>query len=90
MKKLIKVTQENINAGVRGASYSCPVALALKTLNSDVGLGKLGPGKYCFNHLLPSVGVSPAPDSVSRFAQDFDNGFPVKPFNFYFDMDILK
>ena len=86
MKKLIKVTKANIKNGNHGCSGSCPVTLALRDSGIDgVGLGKND--DYVFNYTINRI--DPAPRSVRRFAKAFDTHKKVKPFAFYFDMDIV-
>lgn len=70
------VTQDDINYGHRGKCQSCPVALSLARLNPGVPIVVTG--------WLITVGevTYVAPDSLTDFIHDFDQGLPVRPRKF--------
>lgn len=80
MKKLIKVTQEDIENGLQNMTLYCPVAVALKRHNPK------------FNYYVSNKSVKiensyirfkPLPRSAQRFISNFDKNKKVKPFNFF-------
>ena len=83
MRTLIKVTKEDIANGCPESTNNCPIARAiLRQVKTDwVSVG------YCIKvvdqdaqHLKYKC-----PRSAKRFINRFDNGEPVKPFNFYLE-----
>ena len=72
----ITVTQQHIDAGVRGSATSDPVALALK----DAGWEKVYVN--VFGIQLGKEKRYPLPEGMWKFMYDFDNGNPVFPFEF--------
>ena len=89
MKKLIKVTQRDINGTKKNYdSDSCPVARAIERELGD---------RVCVEHsyyrdaiTIESSGFEvTAPRSVSRFVKKFDNKGKkaVKPFNFILNIE---
>ena len=80
---LIRVTQEDIDAGSKSECYLCPIALAI---NRALG------HKYgdCFGALVYRSQITPkryhkvqrTSRNVERFIVAFDHGKPVKPFWF--------
>lgn len=84
MKKLIKVTEENIDNGCPRVPSRCPVALAFKEngfLYAHVGNPSCKlttPDQKEFDRILPR--------SASRFIRRFDQVKPVKAFNFYINI----
>jgi hypothetical protein len=72
----IQVTQEHINAGVRGSATSDPIALALK----DAGWEK--PYVNVFGLQNGQIKRYPLPAGMWEFMYNFDNEKPVKPFEF--------
>lgn len=83
MRKLIKVTKENIELGLAKDGEFCPVGLALK----DAGLFRPWVTRS-FIRGRPPLGSEKVvnmdtPENVTRFISRFDNHRPVKPFNFY-------
>ena len=79
MKKLIKVTQEDINNGVRGSAYSCPIANACARESIFVGVGDV------IIRFKPNGAIIHTPESVKKFVKKFDKGKSVEPFNFLLD-----
>lgn len=98
-RKLIHVTQEDIEHGVKGECAACPVARAV-----DRETGKWSyVGGSCitvYETLNEALRPKPlfrtdaefklhgkkrydTPRSATRFINRFDTGEPVKPFNFY-------
>lgn len=71
----INVTEEHIAKGKRRNCRSCPIALAIKQKFNceDVEVGYV---MFIKNYKFDN------PTKVDTFIFDFDNGFPVKPFNF--------
>ena len=79
MKKLIKVTQEDINNGIPGNAWFCPVAHACARNNIIVGVVET-------TIRFKSNGKRiPAPESVKKFVKKFDKRKSVEPFNFLLD-----
>ena len=78
----IDVTQEHINKGQRGDSFSCPVALALL----DEGFIRPSIGSVFIEELgytLTRKGfIVRTPHVASRFTRNFDRGDEVKSFSF--------
>ena len=77
----IDVTQEDINCGLRGGSYSCPIALAVKraTKRDKVAVG--------LRDICVSYGIyTPLPLEAQRFVRDFDRHAIVKPFTFVINL----
>ncbi len=73
---LIEVTQDDIEAGKKHDSDSCPVALAAaRVFNGPCKAG-------CFTMETPNGGRVNMPRSVYYFMINFDKGFPVEPFSF--------
>ena len=67
----VKVTQEHINKGLKGSSCYCPIALAI--------------GPNCvvqYSHITIGNKEYRTPQAVFEFLHAFDNGLPVKPFEF--------
>jgi hypothetical protein len=78
MKKLIKVTQDDIKNGTKRISESCPIALALKR-KFKINYAFV---RYSFFKLEDGI-THPMPEKACNFAEDFDRGKKVKPFSFY-------
>jgi len=81
MRWIIKVTQADINEGLRGSCVSCPLArAAVRKLNSPVMIGDRlivcwgGQRHKAEEFRLPPVAIN--------FIDDFDHGRPVAPFKF--------
>lgn len=83
---LIRVSKEDIKNGIRRSTTSCPIALALPRYGfatpwvgfSGVRYGVSGPRSFF-----------PLPESACTFVSRFDDGKPVKPFNFYLTLKAL-
>ncbi len=77
---LIKVTQDDINTGIKNSYHCCPVSRAVKRqTNSQLVFTtyrKIILSKDCKKLVFS------ASRSVQRFIKKFDDGKPVKPFNF--------
>lgn len=82
MRKLIKVTQDNINEGSR-MHDSCPVALAL--IESGFKNPRVMHNSIYLSAPIKYISVK-APRSVRRFIGNFDQMRPVEPFNFYINI----
>ncbi len=89
MKKLIRVTQEDIRKGKAGTYQGCPVALAVSRVLPFYSCS-ITPFKALFQINSPEVSsqwvIAELPKSAARFVERFDAGKPVKPFNFYLDI----
>ena len=78
----IKVTQDHIDMGFRGFSYSCPLALAINDRIGDknyrasvvpfLAIAKL------FERSQPTISFRLS-KAAAVFGTQFDNNFPVKP-----------
>jgi hypothetical protein len=73
----VKVTEKDIQAGVRSQTQLCPIALAIRRdLSCDVGVGTY----------TVSLAMSPyqylLPPKARAFIQRFDAGMSVEPFTF--------
>jgi hypothetical protein len=76
------VTQECITHGVSASLSSCPVALGLKA--AGFSRPKVFGGSMAFDKEgTDNDRVYVTHDKVGEFVGAFDNGLPVKPFNFY-------
>ena len=73
-RKLVRVTQEHIERGVKKSCTYCPIGLAMHEAGIEESL---------FQYLWRMEPPMP-PDSVRRFIMRFDQGKPVEPFNFYY------
>lgn len=78
-RKLIHVTQEDIDKGVRGSSNSCPIARAIKRETDMVNFKVLTWALYNYQHEI----ICSFSDKTSSFILEYDLGRRVKPFNFY-------
>lgn len=76
MRKLIKVTKKHINNGEMGSPWLCPIADALmETIQSN---------NVCVaSRITIDNNDYKLPRSAERFIRRFDEGKPVKPFNFF-------
>ena len=76
----IKVTQEDIDKGIRHSPGSCPVARAINRQsekdNASVGLSCI----YFYN--IGGFSETPTPLDAALFINKFDQRQPVKPFEF--------
>lgn len=94
MKKLIRVTQADINRGVKKLCHYCPVAIALNRAFNIVA-NKID---YTNGFHVRAIAIDPpdgliqslngrvlyCPKSVIKFIKTFDNcKKDAKPFNFY-------
>lgn len=93
MIKFIKVTQEDINAGVRGDPDSCPIAFAAKRVMPGVAecavypivRERQGPPYdwvVCFTYLGGGSVPIMLPDVARRWAMMYDAGYTGEPFTF--------
>ena len=75
----VKVTREDIEAGVKCSAYENPVALAIKRC-CEIGdyINLLVPGTHA---LIDDERVS-IPDYIAKWLDDFDLGLPVQPLEF--------
>lgn len=88
MRKLIKVTESHIATGLRGRCMDCPIANAINDTGRAYGSTKV---RSTHVDLIHAEGPSGSrhvklPRSARRFIARFDNGEPVKPFNFFLEM----
>ena len=72
----IKVTQEHIERGVVKDCDVCPVALAMQEAMEDDKV------RVFSTYIETSEGNYITPESVGDFIDNFDEGLPVKPFEF--------
>jgi hypothetical protein len=85
--KIINVTREHINNGVRGSGKMCALALSIQE-QTDMKEAWVGP----FSGVWPSLGAYtggrgiPLPVEARKFICDFDDGKPVQPFSFELDV----
>ena len=86
-----KVTQKDINTGKRGFCKRCPVALAIQwqtPLDWEVSVGAyIGEIAFYYREDTKKGPSEPrirlqTPIIASRFIRNFDEGFPVEPFEF--------
>lgn len=81
MKKTFQVTQEDIDQGAPLECTACPVALAVKReLGYEVFVTTVTIANKWSNE------SAYLPDSVSLFIGQFDNAYPVAPFEFELDI----
>lgn len=79
MRKLIKVTEDDIRYGIRSNCDACPIARAAsREIDRFVAVGG---SSAEIGRLFCAL-----PRSAMRFIRRFDNGAPVKPFNFYLEV----
>jgi hypothetical protein len=80
----IKVTQHDIDRGLKGIMCGCPIALAAaRTFNKPcgvsiflyVGFSRENPKKYSEERYS-------LPQEAANFISNFDNGHKVRPFEF--------
>jgi len=75
---IVKVTQEDIDSGLKSNCCECPIALAMKRISSMPSVGRLYAS--CSVNSVRYWGVLPL--AAKEFIHLFDDGFPVKPFEF--------
>jgi len=73
----ITVTQQHIDAGVRGSATSDPVSLALK---EQAGWEKAYVNVFGIQN--GQIKRYPLPEGMWEFMYRFDNSLPVEPFEF--------
>lgn len=81
---LIKVSQYNINAGIEGDCFVCPIALAFV----DAGMNCVVTGDYIRVRGEFKGGYGKkykTPVLAQEFVRRFDRGGSVSPFQFVFD-----
>jgi hypothetical protein len=76
MKKLIRVTPQDIREGERKDCHYCPIARAMNRAFRNKNIQVVGPGVWIKGKLLR------LPDPAMDFILRFDKGWPVKPFSF--------
>lgn len=81
MKKLINITQKDIELGIPQSSSHCPVARAIKRAlkPKDIYVD-------CMNVIIGRK-VFVLPHAITNFVQGVDFGLPVKPLKFILDSD---
>jgi hypothetical protein len=84
MSKIINVTQEHIDKGVRENRTSCPVAIALR----EQGFPLANVWTYSIHGLSNGKTKRIGDGDVGAWVRDFDCGLDVKPFSF--DLDELE
>jgi hypothetical protein len=79
----IAVTQQDIERGVRGTSWACPVALAVEDSLTTKPEG-VDVGVFCitFKDLEDRTWIAVHPPEVKEWTNRFDNGLRVEPFMF--------
>lgn len=87
MKKLISVTQEHIDNGLRSLCWNCPVALAAQE-QTNLLYVKAGYSVIEFGASLPTQHHMKTPTRVKRFIRKFDclGRSAVKPFRFWLEI----
>lgn len=98
MKRTIKITQEDIDSGIKLHIAYCPIGRAMmrefKIAEDDERIVQAGtnwlyvlPNRktYASNELM--VARARTPDEAKKFILDFDKGKPVKPFELVVDFE---
>ncbi len=76
---IIKVTQEDIDEGIKGSDGSCPIALACET----AGMEQPCVDDSSVTWIIDGVAkFSSLPMSASNFIWNYDMGDTVEPFSF--------
>ncbi len=75
---LIKVTQEHIDQGKKGSRFKCPIGLAIKE-NPDMPYIQVTDAHVEIGY---GIAIYVLPVEAQRFIHNFDEGFPVQPFEF--------
>lgn len=76
----IKVTQKDIDRGIKGSVFACPLALAAsRKIDGPIKVGEDQLGDV---HLLTHEDDFKLPLKAVKFYYDFDTGRPVRPFTF--------
>lgn len=88
IKRIVKVTQEDINEGTAGSSCECPVALALDLVFNDMGCDIYVEQNSCELQFLDGSVAEYSNEQIREFIKKFDNGEPVEPFEFTFESEI--
>lgn len=85
----IEVIQEDIDKGVMGDQYSCPIARALKRLFPDAHTVVARPdylkvmnGSYIHGTPYPSFTYYDTSQEMKDYMRSFDRGNPVRPHRF--------
>ena len=82
MEVEVKVTQSDIDNGVKNNCYSCPIALAIDRV--------VGRFHVSVNALSAKVGLWEGwwntSSQQSRFIESYDKGYRVEPFSFTLDI----
>lgn len=80
MKITVKVEQKHINNGTKGNCYSCPIARAISDID---GMEWVQVDHFDIKGTFNGVGFCmTTPQICKRFMFDFDQGYPVTPFEF--------
>ncbi len=85
MKKLIRVTQEDIRKGNRESKTNCPVAIAISRVFPRMHPLLVGSTMGILG-VFTGIKFIDLPRSAVRFIKKFDSCKAVKPFNFYLDI----
>lgn len=91
-KVIINVTQEHIDQGLPTSPWYCPIALATKRAikNTDPNLSSVavvGSKKIYLHYYNGKSIIAFTASNLIEFIRDFDNGRPVKPFDFEIDFE---
>ena len=85
----IKVTQKDIDKGLKSTCYYCPVALAFKRkIKSEIPCGVAVNAKNIHHFHGKSWDRYNLPKEAKKFIQRFDNDQSVKPFSFEIKKDL--
>ncbi len=84
MKKLIKVTKDDISKGKPRANNRCPIARAIKRILPNWEFIEIG-REYMTYGILPRQRVE-LNQRAKCFIDQFDDGKKVKSFSFYLDI----
>ena len=77
MRVIISVTQEDINKGVAGACFECPIALAIQRELNDSDI-EVGPFSWFRNNKW----AGKLPWEAQKFIAKFDTRHTTSPFSF--------
>lgn len=80
LRMIVEVTQEDIDNGQRAVPSACPIARAIRKNFMGATVNRT-------NVKLDGWGKSTElPQIAKNFVNDFDNGKPVRPFDFELDL----
>lgn len=77
----INVTQENIDKGILGDAYCCPIARSICADQSLIRFAGVSREKIHFANKYKVYKVY-LPKEAQKFVEDFGKGNPVEPFKF--------